>query len=510
MITVTKTYQFDPQTDLIGKGGFGRVYRATDTNLNMQVAIKKYSGNLPTKYSLFEEIKRVIHLSHPNLVRYFDAFELHESSSFGDKIQVGVLEFVNGGDLSGLLRTATKNDTELLKEIIIGVMSGLQYLHSQGIIHRDMKPENILLQKNGNQITPKIADFGISKVISDSSSGNSSLVIGSIEYMAPEQFNLSKYGKNGKLQTNLDLWSLGVIIYEAFCGKAPFGKTQEGISRDEIMRNILEKDLSEIATIPAPFNKIAKMCLVRSAEQRAQSIDQLFEVLYRPLATNLSPRLATAVIHRSHLITEQIVATDSSALSAPISTNQYQFSVTYLLPFLTFVLGSLFFANSASFFDVTKLHHLLYPSVISGVLLLVNIIGLFAFKAKRHEFFGYFLSFTALLFYGIMGFLLLTYAQQKAQFAAANLKMGTDLNTPIFQSYYPLMALALLGLLLAVRYKQLIWVEMISVALCGLFWTYQIAGTSLSSSMAWVLAVAILVLCGGLGAMLKQRDSVGG
>lgn len=508
MITVTKTYQFDPTTDLIGKGGFGRVYRATDTNLNMQVAIKKYSGNLPTKYSLFEEIKRVIHLSHPNLVRYFDAFELHESSSFGDKIQVGVLEFVNGGDLSVMLRNGKNTDPELLKEIVIGVMSGLQYLHTQGIIHRDLKPENILLQQNGNQITPKIGDFGISKVLSDSSSGNSSLVIGSIEYMAPEQFNLSRYGKDGKLQTNLDLWSLGVIIYEIFCGKAPFGKTQDGISRDEIMRNILEKDLSDLSKIPAPFNKIAKMCLVRSAAQRAQSIDQLFEVLYRPLAANLSPRLATAVIHRPHLITEQLPATDSSSLSASIlPTNKYVFSPTHLLPLITLVFGLLFFTESTIFFDIAKLHHLLYPSVICGVLLLINMVGLFAFKTKKYEFFNYFLSFTALLFYGIQGFLLLNYTQQKALFEQANLKMGADVNTPIFQSYYPLIALALLALLLAARYRQLIWAEMFSVAACGLFWTYQIADTGLSTAMAWVLAAAILVLCGGLGVMLKEKNN---
>lgn len=101
MITVKKTYEFNPDTDLIGKGGFGKVYRALDRNLNMQVAIKKYSGNLPAKYSLFEEIKRAIRLNHPNLVRYYDAFELEEASAFGDKIQMGVLEYVNGGDLMG-------------------------------------------------------------------------------------------------------------------------------------------------------------------------------------------------------------------------------------------------------------------------------------------------------------------------------------------------------------------------------------------------------------------------
>ncbi len=105
LMNLNKTYEFNPDTDLLGTGGFGKVYKAVDKNLGMVVALKKYSGSLPAKYSLFEEIKRAIKLNHPNLVRYFDAFELQESATFGDTIQVGVLEYVNGGDLGKLLRT---------------------------------------------------------------------------------------------------------------------------------------------------------------------------------------------------------------------------------------------------------------------------------------------------------------------------------------------------------------------------------------------------------------------
>ncbi|MBK8474195.1 MAG: protein kinase [Sphingobacteriales bacterium] len=126
-----------------------------------------------------------------------------------------------------------------------GIMEGLRYLLAMASPHRDLKPENILIQDEQGVLTPKIADFGISKALRDADAGASSLVIGSVEYMAPEQFNVEKYGINKQLHTNLDLWSLGVMICEAFTGQAPFGKTQQGMARDEIMRNILTQDLNE-------------------------------------------------------------------------------------------------------------------------------------------------------------------------------------------------------------------------------------------------------------------------
>ncbi|HRK27675.1 MAG TPA: serine/threonine-protein kinase [Chitinophagales bacterium] len=428
LMTLTKTYEFNPDTDLLGTGGFGKVYKALDKNLGMTVAIKKYSGNLPAKYSLFEEIKRAIGLNHPNLVRYYDAFELQESSTFGDTIQVGVLEFINGGDLGRLLKQ--KPDLQTLTGVLIGIMQGLRYLHSMGIIHRDMKPENILLHKDTNGITPKITDFGISKVITDSSStGGSSLVIGSIEYMAPEQFNMQKFGNNGQLHTNLDLWSLGAIIYECFTGAAPFGKTQQGFSRDEIMRNIFDKEPPDMDKVPQPFRRVVERCLVRNASQRAQTVDELMEILYenpdaRVVAAHTMLGSGTAVLHANAgagKLTHQIAdyfkdhagkpaattpkpTTKSSGTSVSADPDGFN-PKTWLpvgIPILTALLGYLFADNNYSVFggvNVVSNTYKIYPAVFCVCMAAVNIAALIIRQFKAFEIPVYALSFMALIYY---------------------------------------------------------------------------------------------------------------
>lgn len=422
LMNLNKTYEFNPDTDLLGTGGFGKVYKAIDKNLGMVVALKKYSGSLPSKYSLFEEIKRAIKLNHPNLVRYFDAFELQESATFGDTIQVGVLEFVNGGDLSKLLRK--KPDIQTLTGILVGIMHGLRYLHSKGIIHRDLKPENILIQSDTDGLTPKIADFGISKTINDSSTGGSSLVIGSIEYMAPEQFNLTKFGINGQLHTNLDLWSLGAIIYECFTGTAPFGKTQQGMSRDEVMRNIFDKEPVDLEKIPLPFRRVVARCLVRNAGQRAQSVDELLEILYdnedvRIVAAQTMLGSGTAVLDNGTSkgkLTQQIAgyfkseglgssSNQVTGKSFKVSPSTPGFSLIYFLsffiPVFTALFGYLFSDNNYSLFGgiYSTGNYLIYPAVFCLIMSTCNIAALIIRKFKAFELPIYAASFLVLAFY---------------------------------------------------------------------------------------------------------------
>ncbi len=107
------------------------------------------------------------------------------------------------------------------------VFMGLSYLHKNGIIHRDIKPANILIKQSLDGPIAKITDFGISKKSDSVNNNSSSALVVSIPYMAPEQLNVKKYGINGKISFNLDLWSLGVTIYEVLSGKVLF-KNSEG------------------------------------------------------------------------------------------------------------------------------------------------------------------------------------------------------------------------------------------------------------------------------------------
>ena len=260
-------YEYNPRTDQLGKGGFGTVFKAADTILNRAVALKLVDrNNLPAKYSLVAEISRVIDLNHPNLVRYYDAFIYTATDSMGQEteVQVGVMEYVNGGDLKQFC--GHPNIIPDLNELLKGILAGLTYLHSNGIIHRDIKPQNILLQKEHGKLIPKISDFGISKNIGDAGSTVSGLV-GSQAYMSPEQLN----NTGGKLSPATDIWAFGILVYELFTGERPFDKP--GVTSDvQIITNIVECRLPDrMNIIPEPYRSIIRACVCKELKLRISS-----------------------------------------------------------------------------------------------------------------------------------------------------------------------------------------------------------------------------------------------
>lgn len=535
MITVSKNYEFDPEKDLIGQGGFGKVYRARDVNLDMEVAIKKYAGNLPAKYSLFGEIKRAIHLNHPNLVRYYDAFELADSSAFGDKIQIGVLEFVNGGDFTALLRK--RPSFEVLRKIFIGIMEGLKYLHSQGIIHRDLKPENILIQKENGEYIPKIADFGISKVLEDGGSGASSMIIGSIEYMAPEQFNVVRYGKKDQLDINLDLWSLGTILYEAFTGAAPFGKTKQGVSRDEIMRNILEKNLTEIQKVPEPFRQVVRACLIRDANKRAQTVDQLFDLMYsyengstrridEGTSTTYHDALersssGTSVMKKDNKkkkepkpsipttsdspLTNSTPSNDSSA-SKPV--NKEGFNIAMILPFITAFIAYAFFESKKTVFgwETPVSSYIIYPALLCAGMGLVNIFTIFFRNIQRSEIPAYLFSFLVLVYFLVKSLMMHHYTNSGIQGISFNFAEHP------FANFYPYVGIGVVLISLLASVTRIKWFEVIAHYFSIAFLLYILIDVSIAASAAWniIRILGVLAIVIGIFLWNKQKHELKG
>lgn len=272
-------YQYNIKTDLLGKGGFARVYRAFDVLLERQVAIKVFTTSDKDKYDLLDEMKKAIRLEHPALLRYFDVAVVEGMSSFGEKevLQIGVMELANYGDL----KTFTKGsfDYGILNKLLVEVLQGLSYLHSKGIIHRDLKAQNILLIEEEGLIKAKISDFGISKYL-QGDGNQSSMAVGTIEYMAPEQFNPAKYGVKGKIGTNLDLWSFGVMLYELIMKKSLFGSRGKDTTSEQIMSTILSSPLpAEVDTIPEPYRSVVKRCLISEAEKRVKDAAELIPLL---------------------------------------------------------------------------------------------------------------------------------------------------------------------------------------------------------------------------------------
>jgi serine/threonine protein kinase len=286
-------YDYNPNKALIGKGGFARVYRALDKKLNRWVALKfNKSVDISERCSPIAEIQRVINLDHPNICRYLDIEEIEKENVFGEPevTQVCVMELLDDGNL---LEYYAAHPTEaVLRKLLTDVLNGLAYLHKNGIIHRDIKPANILIRETPDGPVAKITDFGVSKVLDAAKTEHSSALVVSIPYMAPEQLNLKKYGIEERIAPNLDLWALGVTIYEVITGKVLFKKGGHD-SNEEMMANILSPELVDrVEELPQPFRDVVRRCLVKDARRRVQRAEELIELLHRRVAPLPQPDVA--------------------------------------------------------------------------------------------------------------------------------------------------------------------------------------------------------------------------
>ncbi len=272
-----KRYVYNPKVDLLGKGGFSRVFKANDVLLEREVALKVFNPEQSAQYDLITEIKKVIKFQQENLCRYYDVAILETVNAFGEEeqVQVGVMEYLDGGELKSYL----KKNPQYMNKLLCDVLKGLSYLHKRNIIHRDLKPQNILIKIEDDEPIAKITDFGISKAMGTSQE-NASALVGTVEYMAPEQFNPAKYGINGQISTHIDLWSFGIMVYDLIIGENLFGSRSKGTGAEIVMSNILNEEYAhKLTSLPAPYQEVVSLCLKKMASERAQSADVLLKVL---------------------------------------------------------------------------------------------------------------------------------------------------------------------------------------------------------------------------------------
>ncbi len=268
-------YTFNPATDLIGKGGFGRVYKAWDKEIEEFVALKR-TDDEPEKvgYDLITEVKKARGLIHPNLCRYFDVFR-HQTIDSDREVhlyQFAVMEYINGGQIDQIDFASLPDAAK--RELLSQILEGLDYLHSKNVIHRDIKPSNILIQKEDDRLIIKITDFGISKTIVKDNALVSN-AIGSLEYMAPEQFRTGN-----EIGVNADLWAFGVLLYELMTGELPFGSRKNGSTEAEIINNIQQGVIPhKVKNIIEPYRSIILKCLVIDSKQRCIGAKELINQL---------------------------------------------------------------------------------------------------------------------------------------------------------------------------------------------------------------------------------------
>lgn len=205
---------------LLGRGGMAEVHEGLDTRLNRRVAIKLLRPSLatdPTFRTRFrQEAQAAARMAHPTIVRVFDAGEETVRGSDGHDVQLPfiVMERIDGKLLSELISAGPLPADEAAR-IASGILTALEYSHRAGVVHRDIKPGNVMITPNGQV---KVMDFGIARAISESSANvaQTSAVLGTANYFSPEQ------ARGESVDARTDLYSTGVVLYEMLTGRVPF------------------------------------------------------------------------------------------------------------------------------------------------------------------------------------------------------------------------------------------------------------------------------------------------
>ena len=262
----TERYRYDASLDLLGEGGFGRVYRAYDSYEHEYVALKMQVVNpAQPDLRLREEVEKVQQYHHRYIARYKDCYTF---STLNGEMDVAVMKYYQDGSLDKLIKSG-KLSTEARYDLLLHILEGIAFLHSNGIIHRDLKPQNILIVEHNGEYTPLITDFGISKQIvqGENSAISTSLFGGTYSYVSPEQL------KETTIRKNTDLWSFGIIAFQLLTGTYPFNcgsyspTSQDG--RQEQFRQMTSGNLpQEISNIAEPWQTLIRKCLVVDNNER--------------------------------------------------------------------------------------------------------------------------------------------------------------------------------------------------------------------------------------------------
>jgi tetratricopeptide (TPR) repeat protein len=268
---------------LLGRGAMGVVYRAYDTVLEREVALKLMGANMgddPGVYERFvREAKAVAKMTHPNVVMVFDL------GSHTDGSPYIAMELLNGQDLAKALRAVPPLPLDQKLGVVLQVLAGLGHAHKAAIVHRDIKPANIFLSLDG---TAKIMDFGIARLTTASLTGTGTIV-GTADYMSPEQV------QGAKVDGRSDVFSMGCVLYELLTGQRPF-------HADELMAifyRITHKEPDYAPVTESALLPVLKRALSKDLAHRYQSAEE-FAAELRAAMTRLALRPTTTLPNMAH------------------------------------------------------------------------------------------------------------------------------------------------------------------------------------------------------------------
>lgn len=252
-------------TEQIGEGGMAEVYKAHDVLDNKEVAVKilrkQFSDNEEFQRRFRNESKAIAVLSHPNIVKVYDM-------CFSEKIQYIVMEYIDGITLKDYIDSERVLNWKDAVHFIIQILRALQTAHNRGIVHRDIKPQNIMLLTDG---TIKVMDFGIAKFAREESMTATDQAIGTVHYISPEQ------ARGDVTDEKSDIYSVGVMFYEMLTGQKPFD-TDNPISIAVMhMQNVARRPRDINPNIPSGLEEIIMHAMEKDAEVRYQTATDMIQ-----------------------------------------------------------------------------------------------------------------------------------------------------------------------------------------------------------------------------------------
>jgi len=252
---------------VLGRGGMGAVYKAKDREVDRIVALKVIRPDLVGNAALLDRFKQELVLSHQvthkNVVRIYDLGE-------ADGVKFITMEFIEGSDLRSIILEKKRFPPGEAVEIMLQVCRALEAVHAVGVIHRDLKPQNIMRDSQGRVI---VMDFGLARLVESNGMTQTGALVGTMEYMSPEQ------ALGSQLDHRSDLFTLGLIFYELLTGKMPFAADSALASLIKRTQERAMPVTQHDKSIPAPLANVVAKCMERDPKLRYQSCSQLLSDL---------------------------------------------------------------------------------------------------------------------------------------------------------------------------------------------------------------------------------------
>lgn len=271
---------------LLGRGGMAEVYSGTHISLQRPVAVKFLHGYLEENSEVFERFQRearvVAGLRHPNIIQVYD-YDL------ADERPYIVMEYVNGPSLAAYMNSIHQRNGRMplgmIRRLLPLLASALDYAHQQGVVHRDIKPGNVLLYSKTHPVQlgealpddtePLLADFGLVRVLDSAKQTSSGLITGTPAYMSPEQ------ARGEHVDHRADVYSLGVLVYEMLSGRVPF----EGETITNVMHKVLYEPPAPISDLSPGLHSVLDQVLQKNPANRFQSAGEFSNAFLRALGT---------------------------------------------------------------------------------------------------------------------------------------------------------------------------------------------------------------------------------